>query len=183
VPTATLPAWTEEELAILSGIRFDIRAGQCSPRREDLPEGAVAGVECLVGSGLVDRVGYYRIYGPTLVETYLARLAEYGVRPDSAHSEAGEVPIDCYRGVPSESGFYQPGGAAGPPNRQGCFINENGYANLRAVWTRDSIYIGVLGNNADLPALMDWAWQDTSPYGTVGGPTVWWVTSEPSLGP
>ncbi len=50
------------------------------------------------------------------------------------------------------------------PDRDGCFINDEGYANYRATRSGSNVYIGILGTSDDMAALADFAWlgsQDT----------------------
>jgi hypothetical protein len=57
------------------------------------------------------------------------------------------------------------------PDRDGCFVNAEGYANYRATISGNHVYIGILGRSADMRALDDFAWlgnQDTP-----GTPTLW----------
>src|SRR4051812_28427009 len=51
------------ERRLVEALRADVRPG-CAPRRSNLPSDATAGIECKVGSSMVDRVGAYG-FGPT----------------------------------------------------------------------------------------------------------------------
>ncbi len=65
---------------------------------------------------------------------------------------------------------YTPGEGV-VPARDGCFINDQGYANYRATLPWSLVYIGILGTSDDMAALSDFAWlgnQDTP-----GSPTLW----------
>ena len=57
----------------------DARIG-CAPRTDNLPPKATAGIECVVGSDLVNRVGVYAFATPQdALAAYIARMAGYGV--------------------------------------------------------------------------------------------------------
>jgi hypothetical protein len=143
-PTFQVRRAAAEALAYLSnGIRDDV--GGCGPREGDLPALAVAGVEChRLGSDLVDSVGFYLFNDRVgLLDAYYARLAQQDVEPDSGNCEAG-----------------QPGDRAWSDDefgRVGCFVNDQGFANLRWTLASGPIYVGVLGNSNDIVALMDWS--------------------------
>src|SRR6188508_3503689 len=50
--------FSPDQARLLASIRADARVG-CAPRTENLPDKATAGIECAIGSDLVDRVGVY----------------------------------------------------------------------------------------------------------------------------
>lgn len=174
--TTTAPSvadWTSVEDELLAGVRADVRAAACRPLRVELPSGAEAAVDCVVGSDLVNRVGFYRFVSlEPLMAVYETQIAEQGV-PLSTPA-IGELPDDCWRGAEWDS-FYAPAGdATGGQNRVGCFVDEDGFANLRYIWGRSDLYLEVLGANADIAALQAWAWYNadgTEPV--LGGPGVW----------
>ena len=151
-PTQPKPSapivWTDAERDLLEELRVDAHVA-CAPRRADLPDGATAGVECRIGSSLVDRVGIYRFADQdSILPVYLDRLANYGVEPRTGA---------CELGVPGDSA-YGPGEDEGTPLmtwRSGCFHDENGKANLRLIC--DTTYVGVLGATDDIDALEAWA--------------------------
>lgn len=162
-PTATArptpterPSFTAQERYVLGQLRTDARI-DCAPRRTGLPAGADAGVECRVHSALVDRVGIYSLpeSGPeSALGTYLARLAQAGVKPQQG---------DCARGTPGDSSWPsyladEDGGGGISTFRSGCFLDDSGQANVR-VTCYGGIYIGVVGKNDDLAALYAWAWR------------------------
>ncbi len=156
------PTYTAAERRLLDALRADAHIG-CAPRRTNLPTLSTAAVECHVDTALVDRVGVYG-FGPTAgaegldpaIQTYLDKLAEYRVKPRTG---------DCQAGKPGDSSWpdYQPdeqddGSPGYRPMRSGCFLDENGTANIRLTCYGD-IYIGILGKNADIAALYAWAWR------------------------
>lgn len=153
---ATLSA---DEKYLLNGIRRG--AVDCEPVRSSLPPRATAGIECDADTGVVARVGFYLFDDESdVLAAYFARMKAEGVK-----IESGET---CRQGE-AERG-YMPGDGELVPNRAGCFINDAGIANYRATFPA-RVYIGILGRNADMGALEDWAWigsQDTP-----GSPTLW----------
>lgn len=182
-PATPAPSLTSDEAALLGYLRADA-ASQCAPRRADLPEGALYGVECQPADPLVARIGIYWFASRNeAANAYMARMASYGIDPNEG---------DCVQGTPGETA-WTPGDGEGSiddpgvftwegsvlsPNRAGCFRDENGTANVRA--TCDQAYIGVLGRGTDLAALHDWIWVYPDGYevgtpdspGICKGPTI-----------
>jgi hypothetical protein len=160
-PTAkpTPVAFSRDEAYLLAGVRRDVV--DCEPVRSALPPRSTAGIECGADNPDVARVGFYLFDRESdLLAAYFARMKAEGVE-----TESGGV---CSEGE-SERG-YIPGDGELVPDRAGCFINDAGIANYRA--TRPSrVYIGVLGRNADMGALEDWAWKGS--MDTPGSPTLW----------
>ncbi len=157
--TATLPL-SADETALVGRIRQDA-AVDCHPRRTDLPVDALAGIECEVSGGPVQRVGVYRFPDAQgAARTYLARMAANGVTPMTGDCRAGTVGDAAW----STSGerIVEPAGSL-DVGRIGCYIDENGTANVRL--TCDAVYVGLLGRDGDVAALTDWAWW--SPDGPV----------------
>ena len=128
IPRATAsasPTFAPAEAALVAALRGDA-AVACAPRRRDLPIRAVAGVECRIASGFVARVGAYGFGGVSEATTaYLERLASYGVASSSG---------DCAGGHAGDAPWS-------PDGRTGCFLDENGSANVRV--TCGSTYVGV----------------------------------------
>ena len=154
---SSAPTYSAAERRLLEAIRVDARIG-CAPRRTGLPQDAVAGVECRVGSSLVDRVGIYsfkeEIAPDAALQAYLMRLVDNGVTPRTG---------DCLAGSPGDSSWpsYLPDedeDLGYRLERSGCFFDENGIANVRLT-CYDSLYVGILGKNADLASLYKWAWR------------------------
>ena len=137
-----------DERRIIAGIRADVR-DHCQPRRDDLPPGTVAAVECTPPSALVDRVGFYLFEDKdAMVETYLARLESEGVEQDSGDCAAGE------EGEMAETPFADDPWDA---PHAGCVVNEQGYANIRWTVPDGPLYGGVLGDTDDMADLYDWS--------------------------
>jgi hypothetical protein len=159
LPEDPAPSFSPTELELLQGLRVDAQV-DCAPAREGLPSGAVAGVECEVGSSLVARVGAYRFPKEELAAlAYTQRLADYGVDLRSG---------DCIDGRPGDAAWIPGDGpeeGIDVPYRSGCFVNEHGLANVRLTCPMPTIaaesgnYIGILGTTGDLAALFEWAWQ------------------------
>jgi len=151
------PVFSAAEKRLVEALRADVRVG-CAPRRSDLPQDAVAGVECHLTTALVDRVGIYsfkeEIASDAALQAYLVRLVDNGVNPRTG---------DCLKGVPGDSSWpsYLPDedeDLGYRLERSGCFLDENGMANVRLT-CYDSLYVGILGRTADLAGLYKWSWR------------------------
>lgn len=148
-------AFSAAERRLLEALRADTRI-DCAPRRNDLPPGSSAGIECRPG-GLIARVGVYGFESADpdpARSTYLARLATAGVAPSSG---------DCASGTPGDRAWptnlpdeADDGGMSAL--RSGCFLDENGMANVRLT-CYGPIYMGVLGTSADVAAVYRWSWK------------------------
>lgn len=175
-PVASSRPWTAAELQLLAGVREDVLATGCrAVEEDDLPTGATAGVGCDIRSELVDGVGFYQFDSlDALMAVYEARLAEYDIPLATDVADIGQPPRDCWRGYESESLYWPGGDAELGMNREGCFVNELGFANLRYVWGGPLVYVGVLGNGGDIAALKAWSWYDEDGDEPVpGGPGIW----------
>ncbi|MFL5675555.1 MAG: hypothetical protein ACJ779_11145 [Chloroflexota bacterium] len=150
------------EADLIGGLRRDA-AVHCTPRRKDLPNRATAGVECRLNSDPVDRFGAYRFQDAgDAALTYLERLASNDVAPATG---------DCSAGTSGDSPWMPGDGTAGDAadrvtfggsdrwvvGRSGCFLDEDGTANVRL--TCGPTYVGIVGRNEDLAALHAWAWR------------------------
>ncbi len=150
------PAKTAAEAALFAGLAKDI-SYDCPPRRTNLPAGATAGVECNVNAATAIRVGIYGFPDAhPATATYLDRLASYGVKPDSG---------DCAAGKSGDAAWTDSQGRT--VGRIGCFLDENGTANLRVVC--GPTYVGVLGRDGDLRNIYSWAWMFGDPPTSIGG--------------
>lgn len=130
----------------MGGFRPDVRPS-CSPRRSDLPARAVAGVVCTVGSSQSDSVGIYLFRSSDdMFTTYFERLADNGVQRDTG---------DCARGDPGEHARYPPE-LEDEGSRIGCFVNAQGFANVRWTFPYEAMYLGVLGNTDRIDDVLDW---------------------------
>jgi hypothetical protein len=156
---SSAPTFTAAERRLVDALRIDARTG-CAPRRTDLPDHATAGVECRVGTALVDRVGIYgfntQLDADPALAAYLDRLAANNVAPRSG---------DCKAGTPGDRSWpeYLPDTADDGSDgysalRSGCFLDENGIANVRLT-CYGTYYVGILGKNADIAGLYAWAWR------------------------
>jgi hypothetical protein len=173
-PSAKPVSMTEQESGLVLVLREDARVN-CEPRRSDLPIGATAGIECLIGSAIVERVGVYGFdYDPrAAAHAYLERMERedvLGAGGDCRSGSPGDSPYEGSDGIPDEdSSQVTYKGALYAAARAGCFRNEDGVANFRA--TCDSDYIGVLGRTSALDDLTEWAMRvpDDEPYGAAPG--------------
>ena len=161
--------FTAVEEALVAGLRTDA-AVDCAPRRAGLPARAIAGVECRVNGAVVTRVGAYH-FGDArdAATTYLERMASYHVAPATGDCAAGTSGDEAWMagdGKPGKDSDRVYLGGTGPwvVGRSGCFLDENGTANVRV--TCGSTYVGILGRDADLADLGRWV--STSPGGPVG---------------
>jgi len=118
----------------------------------------------MAADGRAQRVGIYAFDSPPAAATvYLDRLTRASVA-------LGEG--DCQRGESGDSA-WEPGDRVEPDgssavvdfrgawfsaSRSGCFLDEDGTANVR-VTCGDGIYIGLLGRDANLAALYEWTIQ------------------------
>ena len=162
-PSTAPVVLTPDERYLLDGIRRG--AIDCEPIRAsaDLPPGAIAGIECASDEPSVARIGFYRFAtDQAMLDAYLARMRAEGVELESGGCFDGEGE-GAY--IPHE-GFSI--------DRDGCFVNAEGYANYRATRSGSHVYIGILGRTGDMRALEDFAWRFNQD--TPGQPTLW---SEP----
>jgi hypothetical protein len=166
---------TPDELALVRALRVNAQV-RCEARRTGLPDGAVAGVECRVNDGVVARVGAYRFADPEVeLAHYLARLEQYGVEPNSG---------SCWDGTPGDTA-WMPGDYEWPhyglvDARDGCFLDENGIANVRVLC--GGMYVGVLGTNDDLRALVRWTseYDENYPGDVPAPPGICWGPHTPA---
>jgi hypothetical protein len=150
-----------EEAFLIAGVR-PAAAVDCAPRRSDLPPRAVAGVECVPDDGTAERVGVYRFASAEdVLATYSERMAEAGVPLGSG---------GCFAG-PGETNYVPGPTDLTVPYREGCFINEFGFANYRATYPDERVYVGILGSVAETAALQRWAWLGNEDV--PGNPTIW----------
>ena len=158
---ASTPAESEAERVtaegyLLSGFRTDPTVGQpidlasCVPIREELPGNATHGVGCTIADGPAALIGAYLFPTPEDARRwYEERLSQYGVE------------LGTFRDF-SSCGNETPMHPVGPGEehsvpRYGTFLNEDGFANLRAVFPLEAVYVGVLGRTDDCGALDTWA--------------------------
>jgi hypothetical protein len=155
-----LEPYSDEEAFLFAGIREDAKF-RCSPRRAELPAGAIAGVECRPTATVVDQVGFYLFADQvTLLESYFERVAAAGLRPDSG---------GCPR-KPGEGSYAGGDPSASDPHRLACFVNTFDNANLRITYPESLVYVGVLGTGSSIKPLDDWAWKGGR---DTGAPSLW----------
>jgi len=141
-------------------------ATECAPAggSDELPRDAIAGIECGSDDAGVARIGFYLFENDAdMLDAYVFRMKAEGVALDSGNCRDGE-----------HESAYTPGDGL-LPHRNGCFINDEGYANYRATLPGFHVYIGILGSMDNMPYLEDFAWDGNTD--TPGGPTLW---GEPS---
>jgi hypothetical protein len=171
---------SDVEQQLLERIRPDARE-RCAPRREDLPDGATAGVECQPAEGVAARVGMYQFAtDQDAARAYFARFADEGVAARSGDCRAGiegegawtpgddrgEISGDAWDGVEIDGVAYR-------VFRDGCFENADGVPNYRAT-CGNGLYVGVLGRTGDLRELVAWSWENApdAPVNTPGAPGI-----------
>ena len=163
---AARPTFAPAEAALIAGLRPDA-AIDCAPRRSRLPARAITGVECRVNAAVAKRVGFYGFRDARdAALTYLERLSEYDVAPasgDCAARTAGERAWQPGDRKPGPEADRVSLGKTGPwvVGRIGCFIDEEGQANVRV--TCGSTYVGILGRDDDLADVDRWAWAPSPP--------------------
>jgi hypothetical protein len=160
-------SFTRAERYLIDGI---LRGeGDCSPVRGGrLPGDAIAGIDCdLVGSP-VARAGYYLFATEDdMLNAYFARLSaehleiEGGDGCDEREGDNAYVPWDEADGL--------------GPYRQACFVNDQGYGNLRVTLPGAHVYVGLLGRTAAMAPLRTWAFFGNTD--TPSFPTLWQQSS------
>ena len=159
-PRPTAPTFTAAEQDLLDGIQRGTKDCQPVRGRDELPKDAVAGIEC--DSTDRSRCPHRLLWfanDDDMITAYLARMEAEGVELDSGSCNEGDAE-DAY--FPGE-GFTL--------ERAGCFINDEGFANYRFTIPGDYVYVGILGQSADLVALETFAWKGN--LDTPGIPTLW----------
>ena len=172
-PKPTQVAFTADEQYLIDGLMRGVIG--CDPARNDLPPRAIAGIDCSSDDPGVARVGFYLFRNDAdMLDAYLARMTAERVALESGNCLDGE-----------HEGAYIPGeGDEIVPYRVGCFLNDQGYANLRATLPGAHVYLGVLGRADNMPYLDAFAfWGDQD---TPARPTLWvsprWVRQQVEIG-
>jgi hypothetical protein len=159
-PRPTERPLSEGERYLFAGVLRG--AVDCHTVRSDLPPKSSAGIECASDDPGVARVGFYLFdRDEDLLAAYAARMIREGVALDSGPA--------CSEGE-SEGPYVPWDGPDMAPFRYGCFINGEGYANLR-ITTGSAVYIGILGRNDDMESLYEFAFRGSAD--TPGFPTLW----------
>jgi hypothetical protein len=165
-PTDAAPlAYSDDEQYLLGAIREDARVG-CWPERGDIQSRAIAAVGCLPESPLVLHISAFRVpprvnadgtLTDLAIQTYLELLRSYGVEPRTGDCQAGTSGDSSWPDyLPDEGSTYS--GGPYSPWRSGCFLDQNGIANV-AVTCYAGISIWIYGANDDLAGLYAWAWR------------------------
>ena len=153
---------TRQEQKLVAMLRPDA-AVSCVPRRSNLPDGARFGIECSPHGALAARVGLYRFKSANeAAYAYMTRMASAGVDVRSGNCNRDKPGEEPWVPGDGEANYDDPGvfnweNEALMPERIGCFLNDDGIANVRVACGYD--YIGVLGTGSDLSDLTDWAWK------------------------
>ncbi len=155
---------SQRYLYLLAGVPDEFR-GSCAPKTSDLPADTLAAIECPIADGPADLVGYYLMADADAY--YFQRVAQEGLELDSGGCRPDRNPP----GVPGEA-VEMPGSQAVFEVRLACFVNDQGYANLRIVDRARDVYIGVLGNGSDITDLVHWSQGSPGP-GCIGCSSIW----------
>jgi hypothetical protein len=149
--------FTAVEADLVSALRADAAVG-CAPRRAKLPPRATAGVRVPGQRGRRHPRRGVSFADPRddAATTYLERLAAYGVKPAAGDCPGGKSGDAAWMAGDRAAGRIRDRvhvGATGPwvVGRIGCFLDENGTANVRL--TCGPTYVGILGRDADLADL------------------------------
>jgi hypothetical protein len=160
-PRPTAVGFASAEQNLLDGVQRG--AKDCQPVRgsDVLPKDALAGIECDSTDPAVARVAFFQFANDDdMLNAYLSRMKAQGVELESG---------SCYEGKGEHA--YVPGKGL-VLDRAGCFIGDDGFANYRLTMPGKHVYIGVLGQSADVVALETFVWQQPN-QDTPGIPTLW----------
>ena len=149
-----------EEVYLMAGVRKGLT--NCVPVRENLPKETTGAIECSADDPAVAKVGFYLFDGSAAaLDAYYARFRAEGVPLNEG---------TCFEGTGVAEGPYIPG-PDDTDSRVGCFINDQGYANLRVTMPGFLLYIGVLGTSADTKSLEEFTFRGN--VDVPGFPTLW----------
>lgn len=160
-PRPTAPSFSRAERYLIDGIMRG--EGDCSPVRSSaLPGRAIAGIDCDLDATPVARMGFYLFRNEVdMLDVYLARMEKEGIQLETGGCLNGEA----------ENSYIPWAGDDISPYREGCFVNDDGYANYRATLPGFHVYVGLLGRTPYGTPLADWAWFGNED--TPGNPTLW----------
>lgn len=149
-----VPSWKSGtgsvEAQLLATVRDDAKVA-CGATKV-LPSGAIAASECHANTALVALVGVYGFGSPDdALNAYRVRLTAEGIQLRTGDCSAGHPGDDVW--TPGD-GSWGPGGVE--PDREGCFTDASGHANILAL-CGNGAYIGIVGKTADIAALDEWA--------------------------
>jgi hypothetical protein len=161
-PTASSAGPTEGEATLLAGLRLDL-ADACFPVRMELPDGAIAGLECVPQDTAIDDARVYLFNRQAdMLDAYLAIVDAQGLTPRT------ELP-----GLARSEGSYWPGDGPGEPlstGRNASWLDDAGHGHYLATAPPFVVFL-VDGTDANSDALRQWAWRGNQDV--PGGPTVW----------
>jgi heat shock protein HslJ len=149
-------AFNAAERVLLEAVPSSTR-GTCTPRRSQNPAGTVAALQCEPDNAAVRDMAYYLMESRDATKAWSQRMKQYGVK---------DGPGSCRKGI--ADAVYYTGGL----QLDGCYVNEDGRANLRYVTAATTcrqlvagetrlkspaLYIAVLGHDGNLRKLTTWA--------------------------
>ena len=159
-PRPTAPDFGEGEQYLLDGVQRGTKNCQPASGSDELPESAVAGIECDSSDPGSARIGFYLFANDDdMLSAYLDRMRSEGVAIDSGSCDEGEA----------EHAYIQFGDFAS--DRAGCFLNDEGLANYRYTMTVKHVLVGILGRSDDMAALESFAFVPHEDF--PGSPTLW----------
>jgi hypothetical protein len=148
-----VPSWNSGtgtvEAQLLANLRDDAKVA-CAATLV-IPGGATAGAECRPNTALIAVAVVYGFGSPDdALSAYSAQLAANRVQLRTG---------DCSSGKPGDTAWTPGDGSWGPggvePDREGCFIDASGHANVLAL-CGNGAYVGIIAKTADLAALSKW---------------------------
>jgi hypothetical protein len=149
----SVPSWNSGtgtvEAQLLANLRDDAKVA-CAATLV-IPGGATAGAECRPNTALIAVAVVYGFGSPDdALSAYSAQLAANRVQLRTG---------DCSSGKPGDTAWTPGDGSWGPggvePDREGCFIDASGHANVLAL-CGNGAYVGIIAKTADLAALSKW---------------------------
>ena len=159
-PAEGLADFTRGERYLLDGVLRGATDCQPAAGSDELPRDAIAGIECDSPDPSVARIAFYLFAGDQeMLKAYLSEMKAVNIELESGSCDA--------RGGEHS---YAPGVDV-IIERVGCFLDDEGRANYRALLPGAHVAIGIRGRSDDMQALEDFAWlgnQDTP-----GNPTLW----------
>lgn len=85
-----------------------------------------------------------------MLDAYLSQMEAASVPPDSGGCDDEGAEGAYWTTTDDEDIFL---------DRFGCFVDADGFANVRITMSGAHVEVGILGRNADMEALVDFAWR------------------------
>jgi hypothetical protein len=159
-PAEGLADFTPGERYLLDGVLRGATDCQPAAGSDELPRDATAGIECDSPDPSVARIAFYLFPGDQkMLKAYLSEMKAVNIRLETGSCDA--------RGGDHS---YAPGVDV-IIERVGCFLDDEGRANYRALLPGVHVSIGIRGRSDDMKSLEDFAWLGNRD--TPGNPTLW----------